>query len=274
MRYGEIDTDSNGKGILSFPDFKQPMSLMLSIKSFAIGQNVRSLGCYANLLNLSENKYQFFIYGTESTVGEGTSWISAKASMTTQYSKDGVISITINNLYLTTNGNRYFGNYTLNSRYSSFDISESYKKQIMSEYVVDLKYSIKIYQLSSNEISLIYNKEFTEITKVISGWDTSYGSGSDIVVTADLGFNVDKIISINKSFTAQDLSTLGYKIEIGLVSYKVTYPYVGYSGYKTLTINPSTSTLYLSTYADGVYNNESIVSLTGNGTLFYIAMED
>ena len=89
MRMGEVETDSNGKGIISFPDFKN-MKLFLSIKSFAIGQNVRSLGCYANLLNLSENKYQTFIYGTESSIGQGTSWSTPFANNTQRYTRNCV----------------------------------------------------------------------------------------------------------------------------------------------------------------------------------------
>ena len=272
MKFGEIETNSEGKGILSFPDFKN-MSLLLSIKSFSISQNVRSLGCYANLINLSENKYQFFIYGTESTVGQGENWESTYNSMSSTYSKDNIVSISTSIAHITTNGIRTLGELNLGSWSNHITPGTA---EVYSRYFNNINYHptimIKVYRISSKETILVKSITQTMNVHVLS---TSLGSITSHMTTkyylkATVGISLDNNVTINDSYSSTTKGTLGYKIEASLGKTTLNYG----TGSNIATFNIPSNLMLSNLKLQGTYSEEAIVNLVGNGTLFYLAMEE
>lgn len=68
MRSGVIATNSNGSGVVEFAGMKTNLSVMTTIKSFNISQNIRSLHCWAEMIDISRNRWKFVIGGTEASV--------------------------------------------------------------------------------------------------------------------------------------------------------------------------------------------------------------
>lgn len=245
MRYGEIETNSSGKGILSFPDFKQPMSLMLSIKSFNISQNIRSLGCYANVINASENKYQTFLYGTESGLSEGTAWTSSTGVMASNYSKS-CLSLGVSNLYIKAPKIEF-----RNSSYKGYPSMSTFN-------LPKVEYKITVATSTTTKVvkrgTATFSSEFVR-------YSTSHEEQDKINYRTYANIFIDTSIPINISETTFNIDTKAVYVELKYLNREVV------SGYSTYGDN-------CNTYMAGFYNLEQIESLTGNGTLFYIAMED
>jgi len=74
MKIGSIVTDSLGSGMVTFNNFKN-INILTSIKSFNITDRIRSLNAYAVQTDIYTNTWQFFLYGTESQVGELKNYI-------------------------------------------------------------------------------------------------------------------------------------------------------------------------------------------------------
>lgn len=271
MKFGEIETDSNGKGVLSFPNFKN-MKLLLSIKSFNVPQNIRSLGCYANLLNLSENKYQFYIYGTEATIGAGTAWETDYGTMGTSYSKSQILSLGCSSVLLTTSGSVTIGNYYIGTKSTTVD-------RVVSDFFYDSskypKINLKVYRISESDVSLVKN---TTIPYNISCTKVTYQTVGTVSTIdkyyAQMSVNLNNTINIDDIYTTFNKSTLGYKFEL-----TIERAYIGYYrnvDNKATYVEESVSSSYLQTKikAYGSYSDEAIVNLTGSGTLFYLAMEE
>lgn len=88
IRYGVINTDSKGKGVVNFDGFKQPMLVFTTIKAINLGKNIASMFCYAE--HVSGTTYRFYVGGTNEIVKEatpikvlGTSWKMSNAMETT-----------------------------------------------------------------------------------------------------------------------------------------------------------------------------------------------
>ena len=85
MRVGSVATDGSGKGIVTFNNFKT-LNVLTSVKSFNVGSNIRSLNTYANLIDPYLNKWQFFLYGTESEETASKKYTHSFSAYTTTFS--------------------------------------------------------------------------------------------------------------------------------------------------------------------------------------------
>lgn len=67
MRAGTIITDGYGNGYVDFIGMKDNLFILPSIKAFDVSANVRSLNCKVEKDPnfLAQNRYKFFVYGTE-----------------------------------------------------------------------------------------------------------------------------------------------------------------------------------------------------------------
>lgn len=257
MRMGEVETDSNGKGIISFPDFKN-MTLLLSIKSFNISQNIRSLGCYSNLLNLSENKYQTFLYGTESSIGQGVEWSTDYKDMRQEYRQDSVITMSCSILNVKQRTENFF--------YFTFRRDEPE----MGRFNAFPEVNLKIYILTSTTTELVKNFNIKPRIQFVKQWQQSEGGplNSETVKYYQYRLVWDDNYTINVSKTVNNLSTLAIKCEATVVSNLLKYDLEGTSREEVWTVP-----VVLPISMQGHYNREQIQNLTGSGTLFYIAME-
>lgn len=68
MRSGVIATDSAGSGVIEFTGMNTNLTVMTTIKSFNISQNIRSLHCWAEMIDIARNRWKFVIGGTESSI--------------------------------------------------------------------------------------------------------------------------------------------------------------------------------------------------------------
>lgn len=266
MRIGEIETDSNGSGVLSFPNFKN-MNLLLSIKSFNISQNIRSLGCYANLINLAENKYQVFLYGKESGLAEGISYETNYNNWTNSYYIDCLsltcTSIKINAPEIKLSGWRkiiYSGDLT--------DISVTSVPSI----------NIKVYVSTPMEIKLVKNITVSFKYKLIRQWETSYQSSNGntrYALHKEFSTYLNEAIPISVTETSFNINRKGLKVEVSLNN--DIFSMDGFGGYPQDAGGDFSKTTYNSSVSCGiigVYNLDKLENLVGHGSLFYIAMEE
>ena len=298
MRFGEIETDSSGKGFVSFPGFKN-MKLLLSIKSFAIGQNVRSLGCYANLVNLSENKYQCFIYGTQSQLGTGTSWVSARGSMSSSYSKGSIIAISLGEVTFHFNTvllAYYEDESTLAKRVSLSEFNQlnngSLKTLIFSGIQTPFpQMNVKIWRTTSSTTALIYSKtvDIDIVTDIqrrrrIPNSNPNTPENEFYYLDYNLRAAGNMTLNINDSTVVDKLDTLGYRVEATLTKRTITGGFYRSSRLPTDHVNnrevKTITPLHINEVNQtpvemkGVYNAEKLENLTGHGTLFYLAFEE
>ena len=255
MRMGEIETDSNGKGIISFPDFKN-MTLLLSIKSFNISQNIRSLGCYSNLLNLSENKYQTFLYGTESSIGQGVGWSTGYKDMRQDYRQDSVLTISCSTLNVKQRTENFFY-FTL-----------TYRELEMGRVAALPEVNLKMYILTNTTTELVKNFNIKPRIQYVKQWDETIHDHDSTTTIKVYQYRLvwDGDYTINVSKVVDNLSTLAIKCEATVVSNRFIYNKRG----EPLRLEVP---VVLPISIQGHYNREQIQNLIGSGTLFYIAME-
>lgn len=282
MRFGEIETDSNGRGFISFPGFKN-MRVLLSIKSFAIGQNVRSLGCYANLVNLSENKYQCFIYGTQSQLGTGTAWTSTTGAMSTSYSLPDIMSISLDTVNIN-NSQSYLYHDRIKVYVGTHDREIIRNNQMLSQILfknIPNPYpdiNIKVYRITSQSTILVSNTQRPLRLLAIRVEDViAIDKRRSLVEFTLKPFNTTEVFDIRDVYTQDSIGTLGYRIEVSLVNKKVKYLECLPLGDEVIReANLTASDRYNSStvIAKGTYHREKIENLTGHGTLFYLGFEE
>ena len=261
VQVGEIETNSEGKGILSFPRFKN-MNLVLSIKSFNISQNIRSLGCYANLLNLAENKYQFFLYGKESGLAESTEWKSTTGIYNTQYTKD-CLGITLSSIHLYAPVTEVDIKRDGHNPFPSFD-------NVQTVPTVD----IKVYITSGKETKLVKHiSDYKFKVKIIRQYESSVCEcGADSLCSnyknTVFGIYLDDYVNINVQNTLFNIESQTIRVET-----KINDRWIlsgGWNIYGQIRVQYKGD---ISVYANGTYSLEKLENLVGNGTLFYMAVE-
>ena len=281
MRFGEIETDSNGRGFISFPGFKN-MRVLLSIKSFAIGQNVRSLGCYANLVNLSENKYQCFIYGTQSQLGTGAAWTSTAGAMSTSYSLPDIMSISINTININ-NSQSYLTYDRIEALAGPYDKTSYRNNQVLTQLLfqnIPDPYpviNIKVYRITAQSTVLV--SDTRRPLRLLAIYETDrvgHDEWGATVVFSIKPFNTTEVVDIKDVYTQDNIGTLGYRVEVSLVHKKFKFNgYLGNNRYvKNLDLTASDRYNSSTVIAQGTYHREKIENLTGHGTLFYLGFEE
>ncbi len=271
MQIGEIETDSKGKGIISFPRFKN-MSLLLSIKSFAIGQNVRSLGCYANVLNAAENKYQCFLYGTEAGLGNGTAWSTGWGNYTIAYTHE-CVGIGVSSIHIKAPSVSF--TLSRSSRHSFPPISDLWSDGGKLPSV-----NIKILLVGEKEIKVLKTMNdvyfSAETTKTYqeeippSRDDDNFG---EVISYREGRIYLDKVISVDANETSFQSTKKTIKVEITFSNRTYWYK-LGHSGYSSYHREKRDYNSPVQVSMNGSYTMEKIEKLTGHGTLFYMAVEN
>lgn len=246
IRYGTIQTDSKGKGIVDFEGFKQPMLVFPSVKSANFGKNMASIFCYTE--HISGTKYRFYVGGTNEDVREatpikvmGTSWSKNDVTQTTLLSWGGSVNTVVE---VESNGRE------------ADRVDKIYERP-----------RVKVSILRNNEtiITDYYNMEIGKIT-----------SNNYHLFKIPISLDISKTVNMFKKFNSRTSLTYTLKLEIvqpKLTLYHVTFlnrePYKTYRGtpfvlslshFKNLSITASAET-------------SSISSATGYGEVSYIGME-
>lgn len=284
-RFGEIETDSKGKGQVSFPDFNNNMSILLSIKGFAISQNIRSIGCYYNLVNMAENRYQFFIYGTESTLSQGTAWTTSPTYMENIYSRANITAIGLSTSHFQSASRPMYSVGDISEWGAKYAISRGATAPekpdtgtVMSKCFNDpTKYPyllVKVYLITSTETRLM--KEFTYTANLSCSkisW-SSDGAQENPRFTTYAHMNIDFNGVVSTAFSNTEFNKMTQSIKIVCSIGGRTVQWTRLDGRTVITTEVDNSVLNCNVSMSGIYNEENIINLTGSGTLFYLAMED
>lgn len=119
MRAGSVVTDGTGRGYVDFTGMKQDLLILPSMKGFDVSANVRSLNCRAEKdpTHLAQNRYKFFVYGTEEIYeGKTTEVLKSKIYTKIAYSagiescKTKTSNSNASGFFLTTDDRTFFSN--------------------------------------------------------------------------------------------------------------------------------------------------------------------
>ena len=259
MRSGVIATDSNGSGTVDFTGMKTNLSVMTTIKSFNISQNVRSLHCYAEMIDISRNRWRFTIGGTEAgSIGHNdTKWGHSFAQSCLSLSV-GVISLS--------------GSST---RIWNSSIASNSLVIVASACIVN----IKVYYYDGLGSSrLIYDQNHTLPlgATVTGGYTGNCSGGSTNTPERKNHYGIDFSgisFSINQTFTTYNISNKTISINVSQVSNSATAK-VGDCGRTSTGTVAMQATPNLNNCNTTIsYTNEQIHNLVGNGEVQYIAIE-
>ncbi|MGL6098439.1 MAG: hypothetical protein ACRC0G_02320, partial [Fusobacteriaceae bacterium] len=261
MRSGVISTDSNGIGIVEFGGMLSNLSVLTTIKSFNISQNIRSLHCYAENIDVARNKWRFTIGGAEASTSGHNETVAGMS-----FSKN-CYSLSLNTITLTpsdpncTGGGIYF---------ASWDDKKSIRANITITYNDGLGGSRVIYSNPSYPVPT-HIRQTQNSTGVCSGGS----SGGDAVTVSKLGITLNQItLPVNQTFTTFNVSTksISVKISYSVSSQLIDGVYCSHGATnkrETLSANKS----YNQCSNSIAYTTENVQSLVGSGQIQYIAIE-
>lgn len=205
IRYGVINTDSKGKGVVNFDGFKQPMLVFTTIKAINLGKNIASMFCYAE--HVSGTTYRFYVGGTNEIVKEatpikvlGTSWKMSNVMETT------LLEITGNS--------KLIANLKIpQAPISKYD-AQSLQKSNPIRITKKPTFEISILHLENGKSTTLSTKQYT----LSDGIYNSAGIGRAI-----LRQSFNSTLNLIKKFTVR--TNVEYKLEI-----KIIQPYLQYAG--------------------------------------------
>lgn len=156
IRYGVINTDSKGKGVVNFDGFKQPMLVFTTIKAINLGKNIASMFCYAE--HVSGTTYRFYVGGTNEIVKEatpikvlGTSWKMSNAMETTL-------------LGITGNTDEYTVPVTTKS------MNSHRHEQDTLQFTKVPKIRLNVIRISGTATEIVYTGDYTFTPSYYRGW--------------------------------------------------------------------------------------------------------
>jgi len=269
IRYGTIETDSSGSGVVNFEGFKQPMIVLPTIKSANFGKNMASIFCYAE--HLGGVSYRFFIGGTNENYRDanaikamGTSWSTNNAFVTTllgitgyldgKYYKGSYKELGVNIKETTKNGERKAILNVL--KVPSFNV----KVKRNGEVIFDKNYSINInhkelpYRIEYSINSLSIDANFNILKK--------FTNRTNITYTLEI-----TILESNLEVSGEFYTSHGH--DVGKDPSGIKYEYYQYRGVIYSINNSSFKNLSITASAE----TSTISSATGSGEVQYIAME-
>ncbi|WP_330111967.1 hypothetical protein VSU16_04760 [Cetobacterium somerae] len=257
MRSGVISTNSNGSGVVDFVGMKTNLSVMTTIKSFNISQNIRSLHCYAEMIDIGRNRWKFVIGGTEASVNGNNENVYSFS-----YSRH-CASLSVGNIVFTPSNN----------------VIRSGQENSTQE--TGFQRDVSIHTNPTAQITITYNDGLGS-SRVI------YSSVVNIPITFSNGNSFNQqcgptgiayrqriimnplTISVNQSFNTFNLSTKSLTISIAYPNKSVTLR--GDScGYKNITYSFGNNLDNVSYSVS--YTTEHTQSLVGSGEVQYIAIE-
>lgn len=276
IRYGTISTDSNGKGIVNFDGFRQPMLVFPTIKSANFGKNMASVFCYAE--HMGGARYRFFVGGTNEDYREakaiknmGRSWSASNAVSTTllgwtgNFNANLKVSCKREDIYNHSNSNLS----SLRDKqrnnvisYPKFRVSLLRNGSVVSsqDYTIDMGpiYAHKFTSRSNLEknINIDFSKTINSFIKFNNRTNVNYEMRIDIL---QANYTVD-YFSFHSERRKHGGSDAGSATYYWTYEYKGTFFTLNQSHFRNLSITASAET-------------STISSATGYGEVGYIAME-
>lgn len=257
IKIGTIRTDSKGSGRVTFNNFKNTI-VFTSIKSFNVSENIRSMNSYAIQSNVETNEWQFFLYGTETSIGAlkkrewGWSYPSFSTTVNLKYASLGAIRY---KLHISNRSNiEYRGGWF--------------------RHWVDgkINYDLKIIKNDGHTQSVILKNNYTVtfdkkalIATDSGGWNKFWWRVENAVIDETVNINNIEDFSKNTYITVEISNA---KI-IAIANIDIS------SNSPGVDLNLQTSDLYTldvsRLYLD--YSEENIIETVGEGDIQYIAME-
>ena len=253
MRAGTIATDGNGSGVVEFSGMKTNLSVLTTIKSFNISQNIRSLHCYAEMIDIARNKWKFVIGGTEaSTSGHN------EVTKTFSFSKS-CYSLSLSNVKVSASSNHIF-------------TSEKHTNGITLFPNINIKLVIT-YNDGLGNSRIVYDSTISVGVTQSDYSDGTVNCGQSSVLNASrTNVYINELLaSINQTFTTFNATTKTITVSLTYVS--------GTIKATTKTCNSPKDTTYQVKNTFNViensisYTTENVQSLTGTGEVQYIAIE-
>lgn len=271
IRYGTIQTDSKGKGIVDFEGFKQPMLIFPSVKSANFGKNMASIFCYAE--HVEKTKYRFYVGGTNEDYREakaiknvGTTWSASNAVSTTLFG--------------------WTGSYYRNTKIAAQTVDKNQYKSGGPYNTIEQVPKIRVRIYRNSEI--LFQEDYT--VSASASWDSN-SNRFNRDINYSLSLNLSKSVNMFKKFSSRTNVTYKYEITILQPNFTIRYgkrnsysvhhgsksdgwtdiKYVYYKLHQTIvSLSPSSfSDLSITASAE----TSSISSATGYGEVGYIAME-
>lgn len=253
MRSGVIATNGSGSGVVEFSGMKTNLSVMTSIKSFNISQNIRSLHCWAEMIDISRNRWKFVIGGTEASTSGHNETITSFSFSKYCY------SLSLSSIRAWASSNHIF---TSEKHTNGITISPNIKIRVTITYNDGAGSSRVIYD-STIDVG-VTQSHYGDGT-VNCGQSTALNASRTNAYINELQF------SVNQTFSTFNATTKSITVSLSYVSNSISAT--------TRTCNsPSTKTYYAGNGFNSIYNyinytTENVQSLTGTGEVQYIAIE-
>lgn len=253
MRSGVIATNGSGSGVVEFSGMKTNLSVMTSIKSFNISQNIRSLHCWAEMIDISRNRWKFVIGGTEASTSGHNETITSFSFSKYCY------SLSLSSIRTWASSNHIF---TSEKHTNGITISPNIKIRVTITYNDGAGSSRVIYD-STIDVG-VTQSHYGDGT-VNCGQSTVLNASRTNAYINELQF------SVNQTFSTFNATTKSITVSLSYVSNSISVT--------TRTCNsPSTRTYYAGNGFNSIYNyinytTENVQSLTGTGEVQYIAIE-
>ncbi|WP_297635189.1 hypothetical protein [uncultured Clostridium sp.] len=253
MRSGVIATNGSGSGVVEFSGMKTNLSVMTSIKSFNISQNIRSLHCWAEMIDISRNRWKFVIGGTEASTSGHNETITSFSFSKYCY------SLSLSSIRTWASSNHIF---TSEKHTNGITISPNIKIRVTITYNDGAGSSRVIYD---STIDVGVTQSHYGDGKVNCGQSTVLNASRTNVYINELQF------SVNQTFSTFNATTKSITVSLSYVSNSISVT--------TRTCNsPSTQTYYAGNGFNSIYNyinytTENVQNLTGTGEVQYIAIE-
>lgn len=281
IRYGVINTDSKGKGIVNFDGFKQPMLIFPSIKGANFGKNMASIFCYAE--HIKDTQYRFYVGGTNEHYTEakpikvvGTEWAATNAVKTTLLEMTGTFK-------------ESEATYPLQSFKEEYKQYNEFKNKANKVLKVP-KFNVKIIRVDGIVETIVYSQDYTVSyslrgTSNISNSNAWYGKSVAYYKLHKTDFT--KAFNLLKTYSSR--INVKFKVAITVLEPNFTIErYYTYSETKGGSDNKETfyySAKYVGTLKTITMNDfiglsitassdtSTLSDVTGTGEVQYIAME-
>lgn len=161
VRAGSIATNGNGIGYVDFHDMKSNLIILPSIKAFNVSANVRTLNCRAERDPnfIAQNRWRFFVYGTEEVVQNTTIVESPSTSYTVNAYHAGAVSAFLNTSQI--GGYGYNTGYLGETSDGISNVNLTWESQMVlgvKTYIDNAYYGEVTYNVPSSALSSYYTE--------------------------------------------------------------------------------------------------------------------
>lgn len=261
VRAGSVATNGNGIGYVDFYDMKSNLIILPSIKAFNVSANVRTLNCRAEKDPnfIAQNRWRFYVYGTEEVVENTTIVESPYTSYTVNAYHAGAVSAFLNTSQV--------GGYGYNTGYlgeTSDGISnvnltwESQMVLAVKTYIDNAYYGEVTYNVPSSALSSYYTE-----------------NGHYQILHAKVTIPTVEITVNGVTKTTIDKTDKNIRYEYYIKNYGVVRSsFSTNSGLETHTAQVLTGTIQVN-FVKGKYQYSPtlIQNIVGGGEVQYLAME-